>query len=371
MDTMAPTLPAPTMVDRLLPLPSGCLTLGLRPGADTTPPASTVTLASEASLPVQAATQPLTTIFTPPPGCEGRYYIQTEANEDDTEPCIFSNTGDRLYRSCQPDPKAYDNYYSPGACPSNMAIAAVSSSASDGAAGTTYTDICCQSGFAWDSQSCYSAVPTPTMVLVAPEVSTRDEHVLVSHVQAWHPPVMAVWQTTDLPLFPTDVMSQKSQIAENGWPPQSTSSVTPTRSESSRPSTEPGNADIQTGALSVPVVIVIGVMSVVVFCFVVLLLTPKHPRDEPDEPHPVVISGPTHGQSGNTWSIEVGPPPEEPRPRVDRQRKEGQAKVKPNNESASNPMSGHGDQEQEDVILPAIDRAVPPLALRTMQALIK
>jgi hypothetical protein len=111
--------------------------------------APTTTSPGKAGPPVQATpsqtvTQALTAVFTPPAQCRDRYYVESKPNGYYTERGIFSDTGDRLYRACQPDLQAYGNYYSPGACPFGMDIAAVSSSTSNGTADTTYTDICCQ-----------------------------------------------------------------------------------------------------------------------------------------------------------------------------------------------------------------------------------
>ncbi|KAJ8128256.1 hypothetical protein O1611_g5381 [Lasiodiplodia mahajangana] len=151
-------------------------------------------------------------------------------------------------------------------------------------------------------------VPTSTKVLVAPAVSILDEYVSVSQIQAWHPPIMAVWQTTDLPLFPSDVMSQKSYIAEYGWPPHPTSLTTSTPSAGNR-SEEPPNDVPDTGALGVPVILAIGIGSVMLIWFIALLLTPPRPRDGPSSSNSTVYTGPQHNEAGHAWRVEVGPPP--------------------------------------------------------------
>lgn len=107
-----------------------------------------VTAMSEAGLPAiwipsQTVTCALTTILTPSLSREGRNCVLRTSADFYTERGIFSDTSDRLYRPYQPDPKAYDNYYSPGACPHNMDFAAVPSRFND-TASVTYTDICCQ-----------------------------------------------------------------------------------------------------------------------------------------------------------------------------------------------------------------------------------
>jgi len=79
----------------------------------------------------------------------------------------------------------------------------------------------------WDFSLCYSIVSTPTSVLIAPYILTQDVRVAVSQVRAWHEPIQAIWQTTDLSLFPSDVRIQKSSIAESGFIVSSTSSITP------------------------------------------------------------------------------------------------------------------------------------------------
>jgi hypothetical protein len=99
--------------------------------------------------PSQTFTPPLTTIFTPPTECRSRYYVGRPSDSRAIRKSIYSGISDREYRSCQPDPEAYENYYSPGACPYLMNIAAVSSSTSIStlngtSTAVTYTDICCQ-----------------------------------------------------------------------------------------------------------------------------------------------------------------------------------------------------------------------------------
>jgi hypothetical protein len=78
----------------------------------------------------------------------------------------------------------------------------------------------------WDFNLCYSIVSTPTSVLIAPYILSQDVRVAVSQVRAWHEPIRAIWQTTDLSLFPSDVSIQKSSIAESGWVMSPTSPTT-------------------------------------------------------------------------------------------------------------------------------------------------
>ncbi|KAK5628955.1 hypothetical protein RRF57_004670 [Xylaria bambusicola] len=63
-------------------------------------------------------------------------------------------------------------------------------------------------------------------VLVAPKTSNQDQFIVVSSVYAWHSPILAAWELTDLSLFPSEVSSRKSSIAEYGWVASSTSAVT-------------------------------------------------------------------------------------------------------------------------------------------------
>lgn len=97
------------------------------------------------------------------------------------------------------------------------------------------------SGFVWDFHSCYSIVSMKTTVLIAPDVSTQDLFIPASRVPAWHPPVMAAWQTAYLLLFSSQVMRQKSSIEVYGWAAYLTSLGTSTPSESSTPLSEQSN----------------------------------------------------------------------------------------------------------------------------------
>ncbi|KAJ8122684.1 hypothetical protein ONZ43_g1177 [Nemania bipapillata] len=108
-------------------------------------------------IPSQTVTRALTTIFTPPAQCKDRYYVIAKPDGYYTEWGIFSDTIDRLYRACQPDPLAYENYYSPGACP--------------------------------------SVISTTTTLLIAPAVTSEDFYIPVHQVQARHPPIMAFTST--------------------------------------------------------------------------------------------------------------------------------------------------------------------------------
>ncbi|KAI1423690.1 hypothetical protein F5Y12DRAFT_518575 [Xylaria sp. FL1777] len=261
------------------------------------------------SNPSQTVTRALTTIFTPPASCEGRFYVEERPADLLTTLGVFSGTKDRLYRTCQPDPEAYNNYYSPGACPYNMDIAAVSSDLNNTAT-VTYTDICCQSGFVWDFHSCYSIVSTRMMVLIAPTVSTQDLFVPVSRLYAWHPPIMAVWETTDLSLFPSEVMRQKSSIAEYGWAAYPTSSVTSMPSESSTPSSEQNN-EPKDRSLSLGAIIGIVITALVVVCLSVTLICfyrrcrqLQNKRCEPAAP----LTGTRRSWLGNAWRAEMNSP---------------------------------------------------------------
>ncbi|KAI0528256.1 hypothetical protein F5B22DRAFT_28655 [Xylaria bambusicola] len=183
---------------------------------------------------------PLTTIFTPPTRCQGRYYV-TETEGFDLIRDIYSGSEDALYQSCQPFPDLSATFYSPAACPHNMDIAMTL--VDIGGTDTTRVDICCQSGFTvWEIHSCYSLVSTTTMVLSAPTASDHNDFVLVSSVTAWHTAILAAWELADLPLFPSEVSSRKSSIAKYGWagPSTSTTSVplASTMLESSSPAPE-------------------------------------------------------------------------------------------------------------------------------------
>ncbi|KAI0394308.1 hypothetical protein F5Y17DRAFT_264895 [Xylariaceae sp. FL0594] len=245
-----------------------------------TPSTTTITVVSAVGDPViatpsQGFTRPLTTIYTPPPSCVGRFYISDITMGIDSRGGITSDFTDRLFRSCQPQVSAYRNVYSPGVCPSGMEIVAVSSSSltgviesgelstpettpllittktitvtvalptDDGSGDVTatpgaviYTDICCQSGFLWDFTRCYSAVTTPTSVLLAPYVFSKDVRVEVSEVGAWHDPIRAIWQTADISLFPPDVQRTKRSIAESGFVASPTASVMPVPTPTTTP----------------------------------------------------------------------------------------------------------------------------------------
>ncbi|KAI1157000.1 hypothetical protein F4825DRAFT_446084 [Nemania diffusa] len=328
------------------------------------------------TIPSQTATRALTTIFTPPARCGGRYYVEAKQNGYYTERGIFSDISDRLYRSCQPDPQAYSNYYSPGVCPSNMDIAAVLSSPSNGTAGVTYTDICCQrhvsnissQGFVWDSLSCCSIVPTTTTVLIAPAVSTQDLYVPVDPVQAWHPPIMAVWQTIDLSLFPSDVMSQKSCIAEYGWPPHSASTTAPTRLKSNEPSAVPGSPESITSFLGIPAIVAISIIAPLFLVFLIALFEPcrRRRQSELGESEPAIFTGPQQSSSGNTWNIEVGPPPPDEldpgllRTLFDKRRREQQQAAESDSQSVLVPLSGLTNQRRESIRSPISDQVAPP-----------
>ncbi|KAK5628956.1 hypothetical protein RRF57_004671 [Xylaria bambusicola] len=99
---------------------------------------------------VQTKIVPLTTIFTPPAYCQNRFYVtETEPDSDGFYHItnIYSYTDDPLYRSCQPDPDAFLNSYSPAVCPYNMDIATVTSWTFDSTNGdgwVWYQDLCCQ-----------------------------------------------------------------------------------------------------------------------------------------------------------------------------------------------------------------------------------
>ncbi|KAI1353572.1 hypothetical protein F5Y01DRAFT_55995 [Xylaria sp. FL0043] len=318
-------------------------------------------------MPSQTVTRPLTTIFTPPPSCAGRYYVWRTSDDFYTEWGIFSDASDRLYRSCQPDPEAYDNYYSPGACPSNMNIAAVSS-ASEDPASMTYTDICCQSGFVWDFHSCYSIVSTKTTVLIAPDVSAQDIFIPVSQVPARHPPIMAVWQTSDLSLFPSEVMIQKSSIAEYGWAAvYSTSLVTPTNSQSTTPLSEQNGSrerPLSPGAIVGIIIAALAFASLSVALIWVYRRRRRQRQNKPCEPD-TALTGSRRSELGDAWGAQINSPTTsqitelQGRQRSNRQC-EKQAPIELDGGSVTSPLGDPQSRRCESAISPVSDLAVSP-----------
>ncbi|KAI0964760.1 hypothetical protein F4678DRAFT_477097 [Xylaria arbuscula] len=320
--------------------------------------------------PPQPSSLALTTIYTPAPSCEGRYYVESKSGSFYTQWGIFSGTSDRLYRECQPDQDEYNDYYSPAACPANMNIAAVSSTFEITDI-VTYTDICCQrqaysvtngfmfidSGFVWDFTSCYSIVSTRTTVLIAPDVATEDIFIPVSKVAAWHQPILAVWQTTDLSLFPPEVMSQKSSIVEVGWAASSTSLATSTPSESSPPSSEQSN--VSKGTPLSPGVIVgiaFGAFASVCFC-VVLIFSYRRRRRRQQNMHresDAVLTGPQRVGLGNEeWRAEMSSPTTSQIPGHEKQ-----VPIELDGTSAISPLDEPQSQRCESIVSPISDRVV-------------
>ncbi|KAI1826074.1 hypothetical protein F4861DRAFT_133053 [Xylaria intraflava] len=289
-------------------------------------------------LPSQTVTSALTTIFTPPASCQGRYYVESSSESEFFSWWgITSGINDRLYWSCQPDPSAYDLYYSPGACPYPMAIAGVLSTTPNGSDPVTYTDVCCQrhvwprsrkmecpawycpgtnkwraflfhSGFIWDLHSCFSVVRTSTRVLIAPAVATIDLFIPVSQVQARHDPIKVAWQTADLPLFPPDVREQKSSIAEHGWEMNSTTPAMSTPSEGTRPP-PPGQTNHST-RVSLSTGAIVGIVIAALVCiaiFIVLSCFYRRRRRRQGRANKLgtVYTGARKSWLGNAWRVEL------------------------------------------------------------------
>ncbi|KAJ3576799.1 hypothetical protein NPX13_g3581 [Xylaria arbuscula] len=96
------------------------------------------------------------------------------------------------------------------------------------------------------------------MVLLAPTPSVRDRFIKVSSVYAWHSPIVAGWEVTDITLFPPEVMSTKSSIAKYGWTASpasvatsTSSTLTPSESITSAPqeSNEPEGISLDHGVI--------------------------------------------------------------------------------------------------------------------------
>ncbi|KAI1812542.1 hypothetical protein GGS20DRAFT_17724 [Poronia punctata] len=346
--------------------------------------------------PSQTVTEPLTTIFTPPDSCRNRYYIQEITGGYETFQGIHSDSTDRLFWSCQPDPSAYSNIYSPGACPYLMETVAVSSFTADADAtrfsilsaptstvrgsGTvgadlTYMDICCQSGFAWDFVSCYSVVSTPTLVLVAPSIFSRDIWVSVSRVQAWHTPIHALWQPTDISLFPPEIRRQKSSIIESGWGLTSTSFSTSSGPPISAATNGTNGTDVgDTGSrmtLGTAAIAGIAVAAVGFVCAIVTLiwLYRRHCRNrkEPVEPNtagtgiqdPWVQREQTAELNPSLTSGYVSGGCQTDVRRVSEMQGEGkEPPAELDSRPASIPLINHGDQERGSVVSPMSDRIV-------------
>ncbi|KAI1308565.1 hypothetical protein F5Y03DRAFT_91872 [Xylaria venustula] len=305
--------------------------------------------------PPQTGTPALTTIFTPRPSCTGRYYVQSKSGVFYTQWGISSGTSDRLYRGCQPNEDASNDYYSPGACPANMHVATVSSifEVTDI---VTYTDICCQSGFVWDFTECYSIVSTTTTVLIAPDVSSEDIFIPVSDVAAWHHPILAVWQTTDLSLFPPQVISQKSSIVEFGWATSSTSLATSTPSESSPPSSEQNNASKGTPlGPGVIVGIAFGAFASVCFCVVIICSYRRRRRRQQImcRESDAVLADPQRVWPGNERRAEMSSPTTSQIPGHEKQ-----APIELDATSAISPRDEPQSQRCESIVSPISDRVV-------------
>ncbi|KAI3325844.1 hypothetical protein HD806DRAFT_552255 [Xylariaceae sp. AK1471] len=358
----------------------------------------TVTATGEVGEPVQGTglqtvTPALTTIFTPPSLCKNRYYVEVLTKSIATDQGISSGISDRLYRSCQPDPEAYQNYYSPGACPYLMNIAAVSSITPSSAPNGTSAALLLakdqahvwildtnkrglfNSGFVWDFNRCYSIVSTTTTVLIAKYVITTDAFIAVSQIHAWHDPIMAIWQTTDLSLFPSEVGRQKASIAKYGLDAFSTSSVALTPTESSKPPSTQAQTSteraLSTGAI---VGIVLAVLSFVCFSIALVCLyrRRRRRRDRPSELD-AVGTGIRKSWLGNAWRAELSSPaptsqiPDneanrleytEPQRGGDRQHEEKEMPVELDGGSAFSPLDGYGSQGRQSIVSPTSDRVV-------------
>ncbi|KAI8629887.1 hypothetical protein F5Y19DRAFT_474826 [Xylariaceae sp. FL1651] len=226
------------MDDEPLSTPSGSqlVTSDLVPPVTALPPGATDSSSRWSVVPSNVTALPaLTTTFTPPNECRNRYWVSVISEDIFTGDGLHSDASDRLYHSCQPDPSAVGNYYSPGMCPEFMDIVTVWSRTLDDPDDLQFMDICCQRGFVYDYYSCISLVPS-TNALIAPLITTADEKTYVAGLTAHHYPIFAAWHTADLSSFPNDVSSRKLSIAEHGWTAVSISTLTlPTHRSSSLP----------------------------------------------------------------------------------------------------------------------------------------
>ncbi|KAF2968374.1 hypothetical protein GQX73_g5211 [Xylaria multiplex] len=162
-------------------------------------------------------------------------------------------------------------------------------------------------GFAWDFTSCYSIVSTRTTVLIAPTVTNKDLYTTISGVHAWHAPIFAAWQTTDLSLFPPEAMRQKSSIAEYGWATNSTSLMT---SAGGAPPPEQSSESTE-GSLSTGAIVGIVVAAVAFIClfvaFIYLYRWHHLPQDRRNRPNQI-SAGARETWQGDPWGAEMSSP---------------------------------------------------------------
>ncbi|KAI1177683.1 hypothetical protein F4777DRAFT_188468 [Nemania sp. FL0916] len=258
-------------------------------------------------IPPQTVTRPLTTVFTPPASCSGRYYMELTSDHYyyDSQQFIFSGASDRVYRECQPGVDAYSNYYSPGMCPHNMDSVTVQSFSVGNSSEVIYTDICCQSGFVWNIGSCNSVISTTTMVLVAPAVSTRDLLTPICHAQAWHDPIKAAWQAADLSLFPPDVSSKRSSMIEHGI---SVTSATSTPSDGAGASQEGDNRPPRLSHRAVIGIAIGASLTFVLLSGSIGFHIWRRRKQLKSKEARRISSGAPRSYLGHTWRIEAGSP---------------------------------------------------------------
>ncbi|ORY61383.1 uncharacterized protein BCR38DRAFT_411262 [Pseudomassariella vexata] len=191
----------------------------------------------------------LTTIFTPSPGCTGRYaiFIDHGGPIDGTrsEPPT-SGWIDPSFTSCIP--AQYTNTFptfSPGVCPDHMSIASYTSSVDGASARTVWTGACCQSGFSTMEIDprfyCTSSVTTQMAFLLDPNISTTDIYTTLSNLWIEHDQVTVEWEQADLAILPGTVATQYASIMGIGPPMSQPESTAPTSSSleaSALPSTQ-------------------------------------------------------------------------------------------------------------------------------------
>ncbi|KAF3005435.1 oligomeric mucus gel-forming [Neopestalotiopsis sp. 37M] len=148
-----------------------------------------------------ASWSPLTTTFIPPSSCFNRYY---QVDSSSNVAVISSGTLDPEFNECQFNGSP-DLTYSPGMCPGRMMTATRTSS--DG----HFTELCCQSGFAYDQQECVSNVGGA----IFPTSGTTQFLATIASIVAKHEAVTIIWASSDLSLFPYDVASNRSAIVSD------------------------------------------------------------------------------------------------------------------------------------------------------------
>ncbi|KAI5861305.1 hypothetical protein GGS23DRAFT_145460 [Durotheca rogersii] len=161
--------------------------------------------------------QPLTTVFTPPPGCYNRFVVYIDTNSyHSSVGRISSGFWDRSFSKCAPCQNTKPVLtFSPGVCPQQMSIVSSASiSEEDGASTSFWRGWCCQSGFVvWSHGLCTSTATAPFSVLLDPNISTTDLYTTFS-TDTWimHDPVTVEWQEADLKLLPPEIASHYRSI---------------------------------------------------------------------------------------------------------------------------------------------------------------